>query len=373
MRELFRKVAVLVIVMFVTSLSAGLTQKEACAAEKSKPLSKEELDALVAPVALYPDSLLAQVMMASTYPLDIVQAARFVKENSKLKPDQMAEKTKEKDWEPSVKSLLQFPDVLKMMNDKLDWTMKLGEAFLEQQKAVMDSVQRLRKQAQAAGNLKNTKEQVVIVEKDTIIIQPSNPQVIYVPTYNPTVVYGVWAYPAYPPAPVYPPGYVATTAAFSFAAGVAVGSSGCCWGGYNWHGGTVNINVEQYNKYTKNNYTGVKAEQYKAQANVQNQTWQHNAQQRKGVAYGSESMSRKYNQAPAKSSAASAQDVRGYAGKGAQGPSQETLQRGKGAKESAFSGAGSGGSERAASARGQMSRAGSSGGRKLRGEGGFRR
>jgi hypothetical protein len=143
------------------------------------------------------------------------------------------EASKDKDWDPSVKAMLEFPDVLLMMNEKLDWTEKLGNAFLSQQKDVMSSVQRLRQKAQESGNLKTTKEQKVIVEEQTkvIIIEPASPQVVYVPTYNPTVVYGVWAYPAYPPAPVYPPGYVATTAAFSFAAGVAVGAA---WSG---HGG----------------------------------------------------------------------------------------------------------------------------------------
>jgi hypothetical protein len=141
-------------------------------------LRPEELDQLLAPIALYPDALMAQVLTASTYPVEIVQAARFAKENQKLQGDKMMAAAKDKDWDPSIKAMLQFPDVLTMMDQKLDWTTKLGDAFLAQQRDVMDSVQRLRKKALEAGNLKTTKEQVVKVEKETIIIQAASPQVV---------------------------------------------------------------------------------------------------------------------------------------------------------------------------------------------------
>ena len=189
------------------------------------PFKAEELEQLLAPIALYPDSLLTQMLMASTYPLEIVQADRWAKQNKGKKGDALAKALEAQPWDPSVKSLVNFPDVLDMMSQKLDWTQKLGDAFLAQQKDVMATVQKLRTKAQASGNLKTTKEQVVKVEKEIIIIEPASPQVVYVPAYNPTVVYGTWAYPAYPPYPVYPPGYTATTAAFSFAAGVAVGAA----------------------------------------------------------------------------------------------------------------------------------------------------
>ena len=168
----------------------------------------EELEQILAPIALYPDSLLAQIFMASTYPLEIVQADRWAKQNTTLKADALTAALEKQPWDPSVKSLVNFPQVLTMMSEKLDWTQKLGDAFLAQQKDVMATVQTLRKKAVEAGNLKTTKEQQVIVEKETIIIQSASPQVVYVPTYNPTVVYGAWPYPAYPPAPYYPPGYV---------------------------------------------------------------------------------------------------------------------------------------------------------------------
>src|SRR4030042_2895262 len=193
-----------------------------------KPFKQEELDQLAAPIALYPDSLLAQVLMASTYPLEVGQAGRSVKANQKLKGDALTAALEKEDWDPSVKSLINFPQVMDMMNEKLDWTGTLGDAFLAQPKDVMGTVQKLRAKAEAAGNLKTTPEQKVIVEKETqtIIIQPANPEVIYVPAYNPTVVYGPWWYPAYPPYYYYPPGYVTPyAAAYSFVAGVAIGAA----------------------------------------------------------------------------------------------------------------------------------------------------
>src|SRR4030095_16091502 len=185
---------------------------------------------LAAPIALYPDSLVAQILIAATYPLEIVQADRFAKQNKNLKGDALTKALEQQKWEPSIKSLVNFPQVLTMMSEKLDWTQKLGDAFLADQKLVLDTIQSMRAKAQAAGNLKTTKEQIVIVEEKIIKIEPASPQVIYVPTYNPTVVYGAWPYPASPPYSYYPPGYVATTAAFSFMAGAAVGAA---WG-YAW-------------------------------------------------------------------------------------------------------------------------------------------
>src|SRR5262245_50132807 len=240
----------------------------------------EELEQIVAPVALYPDPLLAQVFMASTYPLEVVGAARWLRENPNVKGAQLDEALKKQTWDDSVKSLVSFPPVLTMMNDKLDWTQKLGDAFLAQQKDVMDAVQRLRAKAQAQGNLKSNKEQTVtteqvpsaaapppppagqpgpppppatIQETTVIKIEPANPQVVYVPTYNPTVVYGAWPYPAYPPYAYYPPGYAAATfatAAISFGVGMAVG--GALWGNCNWGRGDVNVHVNNYNNFTKN-------------------------------------------------------------------------------------------------------------------------
>jgi len=245
----------------------------------------EELEQLVAPIALYPDALLAQVFMASTYPLEVVEAARWAKANANLKGQALEDALQQQPWDPSVKSLAAFPQVLTMMNDKLDWTQKLGDACLAQQKDVMDAVQRLRGKAQAEGTLKTTQEQKVIVEppsssQTTVVkIEPASPQVVYVPTYNPTVVYGAWPYPAYPPYTYYPPGYVAATSFVSFGVGMAVGSA--LWGDFDWGGGDVDINVNNYNNFNKTNIT--------------NEKWEHNSAHRKGVQYRDSVSQQKYN------------------------------------------------------------------------------
>jgi uncharacterized membrane protein YgcG len=273
---------------------------------------QEELDQLAAPIALYPDSLVSQILIASTYPLEVVQADRFAKQNTSLKGDALTKALEAQTWDPSVKSLVNFPQVLAMMSGKLDWTQKLGDAFLAQEKAVMDTIQSLRAKAQAAGNLKTTKEQTVIVEQKVIRIEPASPQVIYVPTYNPTVVYGAWPYPAYPPYYYYPPGYVATTAAFSFAAGVAMGAAwGYAWGSPNWSSGNVKYNYNQNININNNINRNVYAQQLPAggQGN-----WQHNPANRKGVPYNNQAVAQKYNQASPSQQVQARQAYRGYTG-----------------------------------------------------------
>src|SRR4030095_9516622 len=184
-----------------------------------------------------------------------------------LKGESLTRALEAQSWDPSVKSLVNFPQVLAAMSEKLDVTLKLGDAFLAQQKDVMNACERLRARAQAQGNLKTTKEQTVIVEQPaaqttvveqpaaqtTVIkIEPTDPQVVFVPTYNPTVVYGTWPYPAYPPYAYYPYGYVAA-GALAFTAGVALGAAwGYAWGGCNWHGGDVNVDVNRNTNFNRN-------------------------------------------------------------------------------------------------------------------------
>jgi len=347
----------------------------------SQVFKAEELEQILAPVALYPDSLLTQILMASTYPLEIVQADRWAKQNKDKKGDALAKALEAQPWDPSVKSLVNFPQVLAMMSEKLDWTQKLGDAFLAQQKDVMGTVQKLRAKAQASGNLKTSNEQVVKVEQQVIIIEPANPQVIYVPAYNPTVVYGAWAYPAYPPYPVYPPGYVATTAAFSFAAGAAVGAAwGYAWGNANWHGGDVNINYNQNTNINNN----INRDKYKQQAQAKGQTgqWQHDASHRGGVAYRDQGTAQKYNRGTGGEAAKSREAYRGKTGQGAGGPSTQpasggarsgTMDRGgqagagnggrqspstmdRGGQQNAFGGMDKGSNTKMQSDRGQASR-----------------
>jgi hypothetical protein len=284
----------------------------------------EEIEQLVAPIALYPDSLVSQILMASTYPLEVVEAARWAKANKTLKGDALTTALEQQTWDPSVKSLVNFPQVLDMMNQKLDLTQRLGDAFLAQQKDVLDAIQRLRSKAQAQGTLQTTKEQTVIVEQPaaqtTVIkIEPTNPQVVYVPTYNPTVVYGAWPYPAYPPYAYYPPGYVAATAAFSFTAGVALGAAwGYAWGGCNWRGGDVDININRNTNFN----THINRQRY--QANFQARglstqgAWQHDASHRRGVAYRDQGTAQRFNRGTNAQAAQAREAFRGRAASGRQ-------------------------------------------------------
>ncbi|CAG4892727.1 DUF3300 domain-containing protein [Paraburkholderia saeva] len=253
-----RRVLLLCAALAGAPMLTGLAPTAAHAQTQAPPaakLSAQQLDSLTAPIALYPDALLAQVLMASTFPQDVDAAAAWSKANSQLQGDAAVTAVASEPWDPSVQSLVAFPQVLATMASKPDWVAQLGNAFLAQSSDVMDSVQRLRKQAQQAGNLKSSEQQKVVVEQNTIQIEPANPQVVYVPTYNPTVVYGTWPYPAYPP--VYmppPPGYAIATglaAGLAFGAGVAITNS--LWGGFNWNNHDVNVNVNRYNNINVNN------------------------------------------------------------------------------------------------------------------------
>ena len=147
---------------------------------------------------------LSQILMASSYPLEVVEAARWSKANPNLKGDQAVQAVAQNSWDPSVKSLVAFPQILMMMDDKLNWTDRLGDAFLAQQQQVMDTVQNLRQKASAAGNLTSNDQIRVDQQGQSIVVEPANPQVIYVPYYNPMVIYGPWWWPAYPPVSLVP-------------------------------------------------------------------------------------------------------------------------------------------------------------------------
>jgi hypothetical protein len=278
-------------------------------------LKQEELDQVLAAIALYPDPLISQILMASTYPLEVVQADRWAKQNTSLKGDALTKALESQDWDPSVKSLVNFPQVLTMMSEKLDWTQKLGDAFLADEKKVLDTIQSLRAKAQASGNLKTTKEQTVVVEEKIIKIEPANPQVIYVPSYNPTVVYGAWPYPAYPPYYYYPPGYVAGSA-FWFAAGVGLGAAwGYAWGGANWGGGNVDIDV---NRNFNSNRNIDRSKYQGGNRGGQGGQWQHNPEHRKGVSYRDQGTAQKFNRAGTNDQIKSREQFRGRAEQGRQ-------------------------------------------------------
>ncbi|MEZ0231255.1 MAG: DUF3300 domain-containing protein, partial [Methylophilaceae bacterium] len=224
-------------------------------APPAQSYSQQELDQMLAPIALYPDALLSQVLMASTYPLEVVQAARWSKAHQDLKGDDAVNAAQQNNWDPSVVSLTAFPQILAMMDEKLDWTERLGNAFLAQQSQVMDTTQNLRQKAMAAGNLQSDEQIRVQPQGQTIIIQQAAPQVVYVPYYNPTVVYGPWWWEAYPPVYWDPwPGYYrrpGLSVGFYWGAGIAVGG-GFFYGNFDWH--RHHVNVVNVNNYYYRNY-----------------------------------------------------------------------------------------------------------------------
>lgn len=335
-------------------LAAILMFAQSVASALFKP---EELEQIVAPIALYPDPLLAQVLMASTYPLEIVQAARWSKEHPDIKGDAVASEMEKQNWDASVESLVAFPDVLRMMNEKIDWTQKLGDAFLAQQKDVMDAVQRLRAKAKDSGNLKSTQQQTVKTEAapagatapQVIIIESSSPEVIYVPMYDPTVVYGPWPYPAYPPYYYYPPAYVPGAAFFSFSVGVAVG--GALWGNCNWGHGDIDIDVNRYNNFTRNEIN----------ANRNTGKWQHNSTHRQGVGYRDSATQQKYGRGASQQQLQSREEFRGRAEQDRQQIAREGAANQRDTtrpqrSSDAFTGLGNGAGTRAQSNRGGTSR-----------------
>ncbi|AYF87771.1 DUF3300 domain-containing protein [Pseudomonas sp. JS3066] len=278
---------------------AAPAQAAAPAAQPAAPqavFKTEELDQMMAPIALYPDSLLAQVLMAATYPGNVADAVAWSKAHPDAKGDDAVKQVANQPWDPSVQSLVAFPQVLATLGQDPAWVQRVGDAFLAQPNDVMDSVQRLRRQAQAAGNLESNEQQKVTVQEapapststttvvqpassnQTIVIEPSNPQVVYVPSYNPTVVYGTWSYPSYPP-PYYPPppsyGYpIATGLATGLAFGVGVGIVNSLWGDCDWGGGDVDIDVNRYNNINSNR-----------QINRNQNKFVHNPINRQGVPY----------------------------------------------------------------------------------------
>jgi len=228
------------------------------APEQTAPISPQQLDDLVAPIALYPDTLLSQILVASTYPLEVVEAQQWLQQNANLKGQALVNAAQKQNWDPSIQALVVFPDVLARLNQDIRWTTDLGNAFLAQQADVMAAVQRLRSQAQANGKLSSTPQQQVTTEtqngQQAIQIQPVDPGVIYVPTYNPEWVWGPPVFGYYPPL-FYPPIGVG----FGFYPGIDLGfyfgGGWGLWGGFgwgwgpNWFGGGIFLNAGFFHRY----------------------------------------------------------------------------------------------------------------------------
>lgn len=369
-------------------------QETSSAGAPSAAFSKEQLEQIVAPIALYPDSLLTQVMMGATYPLEIVEAARWVQKNPKVTGDKLETALMKETWDPSVKSLCGFGEVLKRMNDNLDWTQDLGDAFLGQQAELMDAVQTMRRKAYDAGNLQSGQELKVTEQADKIIIiEAAEPEVIYVPTYYPSAVYGSWSYPYWYYPPLYPPP-PAGGVLFGFTVGVVWGSA--VWGGCNWGWGhtEIDIDIDHYNTFVDR--TEVDARRQEAKDRAQGGDLKHDPAHRKGVGYKDSKVAQQYGAGPG-GTRVSRDQARGYGERATQGsatarPSTGTRDSSRsqpaarsqpaggatrpaaaspstsGQRSGSFSGSSSAGLDRASSSRGASSR-GSTGARGGRGGG----
>jgi hypothetical protein len=259
-RSLMIGVLAVAIVQGDTLTSAPLLQSAPSPSSDQAPkIPPDQLDSLVAPIALYPDPLLAQTLAASTYPLEIIQLQQWLTKNPGLKDKALADAVAKEPWDPSIEALAALPDVVKRLADDIQWTTDLGNAFLAQQSDVMDAVQRMRKKAEDKGNLKTTEQQKVetkvIESKSVIVIEQADPQVVYVPSYDPVVV---WGSPVYPYPPIYypPAGYYAAGLAISFGVGVMMGAF---WsGGWGWGSGwsNNNININNNNNFNRNSNIG---------------------------------------------------------------------------------------------------------------------
>jgi len=271
--------------------------------DQAAKIPPDQLDSLVAPIALYPDPMLAQTLAASTYPLELIQLQQWLAKNPGLKDKALADAVTKQPWDPSIQALAGLPEVVKRLADDIQWTTDLGNAFLAQQSDVMDAVQRMRKKAQDTGNLKSTEQQKVetkvIESKSVIVVEQADPQVVYVPSYDPVVVYGPPIYP-YPPIYYPPAGYYAAGMAISFGVGVMMGafwSGGWGWGA-GW-GGNNNININNNNNFNRNsNIGGGNRNNNIGGGNRPSQqpgrggggrgdgSWKHNPQHRGGAPYG---------------------------------------------------------------------------------------
>jgi Protein of unknown function (DUF3300) len=276
--------------------------------QDAAPLPADQLDSLVAPIALYPDPLLAQMLAASTYPLELVQLQQWLAKNKTLKDKALVDAVEKEPWDPSVQAMAVVPDALKRLTDDIQWTTDLGNAFLAQQSDVMEAVQRMRAKAEGKGNLKSNEqmkvETKVVESKSVIVIEQANPQVVYVPSYDPVVVYGAPAYP-YPPIYYPPPGYYAAGMAISFGVGMMVGAAinggwgwGCGWGGNN------NVTINNNNNFNRNSNinggnrnninNGNRPSNQPARGGAGGNNWQHNPQHRGGTPYGNKATANKF-------------------------------------------------------------------------------
>jgi len=288
------------LVFFIFLVSQAAQAQDRASLQPAERYNQEELAQMLAPIALYPDALLSQILMASTYPIEVIEADRWVKENQYLRGDSLDVALINMEWDPSVKALCHFPSSLALMSERIAETTSLGNAFLAQESEVLDMIQKLREEAYTQGNLKSTAEQKVFVEKEKIIIEPADPRIIYVPYYDPYFVYGSWWWP-----PTYAPYYwgpvgVNIGARISFWPGVYFGVSFLNWSYFDWPHHYIYIDIHKRPRFVS-----------RARWNVRSVRWSHVPSHRHGVAYRDKSTAWKYRQSPQRPTTFR-RDIRGF-------------------------------------------------------------
>jgi hypothetical protein len=247
------RIIALVVMVIVILAPVWAQSQDNSESSSAQNFNKEELAQMLAPIALYPDALLSQVLMAASYPFEVVESDRWLAKNPGLNGDALDNALKEKDWDVSVLSLCYYPKVLSMMTENLNWTARLGDAFVNQQQEVMDTVQELRAKAYAQGNITTTEEQKVIVEERIIRIETASPDYLYVPVYDPYVIYGPWWYPAYLPFPIFYPGVAVIGPRIVFSPRVYVGFGVFGWSVFNWRArNMVIVNIDRTKRFNRN-------------------------------------------------------------------------------------------------------------------------
>jgi len=287
---IMRGLAWMIIAMLV--IPPGVPAQDSGQPEQTDRFSDAELAQMLAPIALYPDSLIAQILMASTYPLEVVEAERWVSKNKNLQGDPLDDALQGKPWDPSIKTLCHFPDVLFALSDKLDQTTKLGDAFLSQQDDVMNTIQILRRKAEEQGNLKTTNQQKVIVQDDIISVEPTDPYEVYVPAYDPAYVYGTWGYPSYPPWYWYYPAGLISGAFIAFTTPFFIGLDLFLWPWFDWHGHHVYSDYYYSDRYHDRHHDR------DHDRHSGSHYWEHDPSHRKGVAYRDSSTGRQPTVSP---------------------------------------------------------------------------
>lgn len=283
-RPCFRILMFVLLLVSLLWLPAQVFSQDFYGASVADQYSQQELAQMLAPIALYPDALLAQILMASTYPLEVIEADRWFKRHSNLDEDAIDDALYDQEWDPSVKSLCHFPATLARMSEQISETTNLGNAFLAQENAVMETVQKLRAKAYTAGNLYTNAQQRVVVEHETIIIQPVRPRVIYVPYYDPYSIYGSWWYPDYPPY-YWGPSGVRLGLGLAYNSGIYFSFGFGSWSSFDWQQHTLYIDARQRPRFVRREHF------------VNSGAWQHQSSHRRGVAYRDKRTAQKYGQA----------------------------------------------------------------------------